>query len=399
MILMRSLLAATALALCAIAPAQSSDLTVGFTLDADTLDPANHRKRETETIIRNLYDGLVTRDPDMVVVPEIAESMTQQNPTVYDFKIRSGAMVLRPLLREQGLHETGICGFVVDGRNVPGLAEAEAVEIYDADTNVRIYRRRRKGSLVEQKLFRLELQVLGNAALNGLFDDAFHLAYTRLDRLPEETAKSIIGVPFSSSIYVTGRVALKVYDPLLKDRGFVNCAYLRDPFVELSEQLLLLQWAGMKPRSAVKGVLTEGIADVVEFGPPPSLKDAGDYAAWLEELPRSARGRLADPACRLLTTFSVDDGLGPNALADALDALANFAAVGHDEDLAGFTAMVGGAMGDEFEAPDIGGPSQRVMDLANDLRNLETFRRLLAADMELYAAVRECYGRATLKKA
>ncbi|MCB2139301.1 MAG: ABC transporter substrate-binding protein [Rhodobacteraceae bacterium] len=87
------LLLATALAACpALVPAASSaaDLIVGFTLDADTLDPANHRKRETETIIRNMYDGLLTRDADMLVVPEIAESMTQVSATEYDFKIRPG---------------------------------------------------------------------------------------------------------------------------------------------------------------------------------------------------------------------------------------------------------------------------------------------------------------------
>jgi peptide/nickel transport system substrate-binding protein len=84
-------LLASAVVLCAALPsAHAADLVVGFTLDADTLDPANHRKRETETIIRNMYDGILTRDGDMKVVPEIAQSYVQVSPTVYDFKIRSG---------------------------------------------------------------------------------------------------------------------------------------------------------------------------------------------------------------------------------------------------------------------------------------------------------------------
>jgi peptide/nickel transport system substrate-binding protein len=82
----------TALAVMAamIAPASASELRVGFTLDALTLDPANHRKRETETIIRNIYDGLLTRDSKMKVVPELAESWTQVDPQTYEFKIRKG---------------------------------------------------------------------------------------------------------------------------------------------------------------------------------------------------------------------------------------------------------------------------------------------------------------------
>lgn len=80
---------AAALALPA-ATAGASELRVGFTLDALTLDPANHRKRETQTIIRNMHDGLLTRNSDMEVVPELAESWTQVSPTVYEFTLRSG---------------------------------------------------------------------------------------------------------------------------------------------------------------------------------------------------------------------------------------------------------------------------------------------------------------------
>ena len=83
-----SLLAGTA---AGTAPqAGAADLKVGFTLDALTLDPANHRKRETETIIRNMYDGVVTRDGSMQVVPELAESLTQIDGTTWEAKLRSG---------------------------------------------------------------------------------------------------------------------------------------------------------------------------------------------------------------------------------------------------------------------------------------------------------------------
>ena len=91
MVRLGRVLFATAAALgVSLSAVQASELRVGFTLDAMTLDPANHRNRETETIIRNMYDGLVTRDGDMKVVPEIAESYELVSPTVYDFRIRDG---------------------------------------------------------------------------------------------------------------------------------------------------------------------------------------------------------------------------------------------------------------------------------------------------------------------
>lgn len=79
-----------ALALTAPGVPQASELRVGFSADALTLDPANHRNRETETIIRNMFDGIVTRDADMNVVSQLAESWTAIDPTTYEFKLRSG---------------------------------------------------------------------------------------------------------------------------------------------------------------------------------------------------------------------------------------------------------------------------------------------------------------------
>ena len=55
-----------------------------------TLDPATYRDRWTETVIRNMFDGLVTRTVDGRVVPEIAEDWKAISDTEYIFKIRAG---------------------------------------------------------------------------------------------------------------------------------------------------------------------------------------------------------------------------------------------------------------------------------------------------------------------
>ena len=71
-------------------PAVAAEVRVGFTQDALTLDPANHRKRETETIIRNLYDGIMTQTSKSEVVPELAESLRQIDSLTYEAKLRKG---------------------------------------------------------------------------------------------------------------------------------------------------------------------------------------------------------------------------------------------------------------------------------------------------------------------
>lgn len=66
-------------------------LVVGLlTNRLQSLDPANHRDRETETVIRNIFDGLVTRTPDGQVVPELAEYWKTDDNKVWHFVLREG---------------------------------------------------------------------------------------------------------------------------------------------------------------------------------------------------------------------------------------------------------------------------------------------------------------------
>ncbi len=55
-----------------------------------TLDPAAYRNRETETVVRNLFDALVTRTPEGKVVMELAESYETPDPLTYVFTLRQG---------------------------------------------------------------------------------------------------------------------------------------------------------------------------------------------------------------------------------------------------------------------------------------------------------------------
>jgi peptide/nickel transport system substrate-binding protein len=91
-VLQGALAAPVVLGLTRTARAQRAarEVRVGFTQDALTLDPANHRNRETQTIIRNIHDGLMARAPDMRVVPEVAESMRVVDAATYEFRIRPG---------------------------------------------------------------------------------------------------------------------------------------------------------------------------------------------------------------------------------------------------------------------------------------------------------------------
>jgi peptide/nickel transport system substrate-binding protein len=55
-----------------------------------TLDPADHRERNTETVIRNMFDGLVTRDNTSGVHNELAEAFNWADDTTLEITLRQG---------------------------------------------------------------------------------------------------------------------------------------------------------------------------------------------------------------------------------------------------------------------------------------------------------------------
>src|SRR5512144_2649946 len=76
--------------LLSFARVQANELRIGFTLDPLTLDPANHRSRETESVLRTMYNGLDAFDGSMHVVPELAESWKWTNAQTLEVKLRHG---------------------------------------------------------------------------------------------------------------------------------------------------------------------------------------------------------------------------------------------------------------------------------------------------------------------
>jgi peptide/nickel transport system substrate-binding protein len=65
-------------------------IIVAMTQAPVSLDPADHRTRESETVIRNMFDGLVTRDTGSGVHLELAEEMNWLDDTTLQVKLRQG---------------------------------------------------------------------------------------------------------------------------------------------------------------------------------------------------------------------------------------------------------------------------------------------------------------------
>jgi peptide/nickel transport system substrate-binding protein len=74
------------------APPGRQTIIVALARTPLTLDPADYSHRETENVIRNMFDGLVTRDARSGVHLEIAESMEWLDETTLEVKLRQGVM-------------------------------------------------------------------------------------------------------------------------------------------------------------------------------------------------------------------------------------------------------------------------------------------------------------------
>lgn len=65
-------------------------LIVALASAPTSLDPADHRDRNSESVLRNMFDGLVTRDTSSGVHLELAEEMNWVDDTTLEVKIREG---------------------------------------------------------------------------------------------------------------------------------------------------------------------------------------------------------------------------------------------------------------------------------------------------------------------
>jgi peptide/nickel transport system substrate-binding protein len=78
--------------LAVVAQGDMVTVVVGLSSAPTTLDPADHRDRNSETVIRNMFDGLVTRDTRSGVHLELAESMEWVDDVTLAVTVRQGVL-------------------------------------------------------------------------------------------------------------------------------------------------------------------------------------------------------------------------------------------------------------------------------------------------------------------
>jgi len=321
-------------------------------------------------------------------VSRVIARMADDNHAIVD------ATVFRPLLKEQGLHNTGVCGFILDEANCPGLSTASDLRVLDADTNILLYRRRPLTGTVDKKFFRLETQLFRAASLDEVLQQRFHMTYPSLELAAEETIRCAIALFYTPSIYASGRVVWRVWEPLLRDRGFAAGALIRDPWHELAERLLILKLASSPNGSAISAALGPIVETTAQALRPVDIRDATALAAFLGALPDELRPVLFNPLTYQLTAPNAFDPPPNPPVPAALESLADMDAVGIRQDPGPFLDTVAALIELPEELPELAIPtSQAVLSMVQALQAMPTAAALIGWDLAIYESVSETLAR------
>jgi hypothetical protein len=320
------------------------------------------------------------------ITPQITIKIPGRQPTTFK------ANVMRPDLREHGLHSTGLAGFQIDGSLIEDLPDIPQLTLVEADSGLPIFRRNIYGAAVVKKVLLMEVATFPQIKLlrdvMGLFD----LTYPAVERFSLETVRSIIG-SYAQSIFISGRPNWQRHGSLFQERGFLTTALLRDPFEELAERLLTLahmkKWsenAAAHPLLKHHTVLL-GIIDDIEFEDEASLLKA------FRKLSAEQHNLLRSPMTASFGCLPEEEVQRRNVTI-ALDNLARFDLVGIRDRLGDFFLLADALV----DVPAFGNTSLEGMpgvpELATKLARIGMIADLLDEDIALYSFASEAVKQA-----
>ena len=298
----------------------------------------------------------------------------------------------RPDIKDMGIHTTGAVGFRIDAKTVKDLAKLKDLEIVEAESRLLLYRRFRKGEHIERRLSLFDSSVMPQIQIVKDVGRHFAMSYPSSERYPLETMLVLINNYFSKSIFISGRPSYQRYASALEGAGYVRAALLRDPFEELAERLLFIDWLSKSRQSILGPSLLSGVRPLVELAHELAQGAGKDDRRALTGRFRAAkpdeRRAIASPMTRQFACEGPDDEPQYRHVAIALDRLAGFQTVGLRERYGLFATLLGHELGVTLDLKEPT-PFPGARDFAAQLREVPVVVDMLEADVALHAYVRD----------
>jgi hypothetical protein len=311
-------------------------------------------------------------------------ALTSGGEVVYE----GDADQMREPLVLAGRHQTGRCGFALDERMIPGLAEMDDLEIRDVQSQALIYRRQRAHH-VARRILRLETHLFPMWRLDNALNAKFQYSANQIEACGRETTTQMFVLSRIASVYLSGRILYRAFQANIE--GHFDVVFsMHHPYEELAERLIVLA----QVRATGSGILglreNLSLEPTMAFAQSLPLDDERKLKKALREIPRPVARVLANPVVRQLTTSAPEELPGKNGLSAALSTLSSFAVVGLRRAPKTFASAVSEMTGIGADLPD-SAKLPGVTALARALKRSGEAEWLIEQDLQLYNHIAEAY--------
>jgi hypothetical protein len=294
---------------------------------------------------------------------------------------------IMPAIKEWGWHSTGICGFSIEEAAVPGLAESPRLDLYDADTNVLIYRRPFADHLAA-KIAILNPSIEPPTTLQNALFRHFQMSYFDMEKLSDELDHFIIDYQFCHSIMISGGFPYIKYEAHLTAKEFTTSILVGDAFVELARRLLWLRGRAALAASPQQAWRTHRFRGPMAFAEALPIDNVAGLRKAFRGVDQEVWNFLSSPLTRVLACRVPDERIDSYYPSQALEALSRLHVVGHEAFWEPYVSTVFARLGltDQPHPPAPAIPPE-VQALAEALRRAGTPRAVIEYDAALSEAV------------
>ena len=299
------------------------------------------------------------------------------------------ATITEPTFQQNGWHATGQCVFELRDSDVPGLAAMPVLELFDADTNVLVYRRTPREGLVDRRVLLINTGIHPEVGLQNALFPYFQQSYFGIHKLSDEIVTSVLGNQTPTSQLLSGALTVPRYEQFFPPERMLSAILVQDPYVEMATRMLWL-----KARTAAAAVDDAGwrigrYAEAALFVADYDYTDPKSLKRFFRMLPEPAYHLLYNPLSRQLGTRLPDDRLHPGNSIVAIEILARLGIVGHRTYFEAFASTLFDQIGLEGRAPPpapVPIPDE-ALALAERLRTVKAVADMLVFDIAMSDAV------------
>ncbi|MGU3541057.1 hypothetical protein [Methylobacterium sp. A54F] len=289
--------------------------------------------------------------------------------------------------RRNGWHATGQCTFEIGEAVVPGLAGIPRLEVYDADTNVLVHRRRPAAGLLQSRLCLINTSIQPEDTIQGLLYPFFQQNYFGVSRLNEEVMRCVLGNPTVTSSFISGALVIPRYEGMLAPEFVLTTILIHDPYIEMATRLAWLRARADMAQNPDQSWRLGALAEAARFVADYDFADPRSLRRLFRMLPEPAYHLLYNPLTRQLGTRLPDDRLQPGNSIVAIEILSRVGIVGHRTYFQAFVATLLDQLGIEAEVPQPPPIPAEVQALAERLRGVKGVEEMLVFDVAMSDAV------------